>query len=86
MFHQDEGFEPMRKVLNISMGGMLVEKEPSENIKVGIGNIVKVSLCFENDDILIIECRILREQERSIAIKFDLLTPEQEKILQKYTH
>lgn len=65
-----------RKVLNISLGGMLLEK-----INRNDGNYVYKHVTFNllNDKEILLSIKgiIIREQERSLAIKFEDITKEQ---------
>ena len=74
--------EPLvRKVINMSSGGMLLEKHPEDENLLGLGSIFKFSIMFNEDYSILLNGKIIRKQDRSVAIMFVNLTEEQVKLL-----
>ena len=67
-----------RIVLNISQGGMLLEKNNNDNLE--IGSLISITLISDNKNITL-DGIILRIQERSIAIKFSFKNIKEEEKL-----
>lgn len=73
--------EIIRKVLNISEGGMLLEKENSDNKYFILNQKEPFILLIDNDFSITITGKIIRKQERSIAVSFINLNKEQKVFL-----
>ena len=70
-----------RKVFNISAGGMLIERLDDDNFNVGETTAFKI--IFDDDITFEVEGNIVREQERSLAIRFPNISKELSKQLKK---
>ena len=70
-----------RTVLNISSGGMLLEKDYLDERTIYVGETYKMLIIFSEDYNLFVSGKIIRKQERSMAIMFLNLNKEQEKFL-----
>ena len=73
--------EIIRKVLNISEGGMLLEKENSDDKHFILNQKEPFILLIDNDFSITITGKIIRKQERSIAVSFINLNKEQKVFL-----
>ena len=72
----------VRSVINMSSGGMLLEKkEEDTNSIFKIGETLKMQVMFNDDYSLLLHGKIIRIQDRSVAIMFVNLTNDQLKLL-----
>ena len=71
----------LRKVINMSSGGMLLEKKQEDDKFLGVGKIFKFSIMFNEDYSILLNGKIIRKQDRSVAVIFVNLTEEQIKLL-----
>ena len=70
-----------RKVFNISAGGMLIERLDEDVFNVGEATSFQV--IFDDNTKFDVEGNIIREQERSVAIRFSNVSKELLKQLKK---
>lgn len=77
----EDGEESIRKVLNVSVGGMLLAKETSDDNIGSVGDIMEFHVVFGDDYGIVLKGKVLRQQERSVAVMFVQMDKQQEKLL-----
>ena len=70
-----------RKVFNISAGGMLIERLEKDKFNIGENTVIQI--IFDENTKFDVEGSIIREQERSLAIRFSNVSKDLLKQLKK---
>ena len=76
-----DGNDKTRKVFNISAGGMLIERFEEDELE--IGKNIPIHVISDDKTPFSVEGKIIRKQERSLAIQFSNVSKDIQKKLKK---
>ncbi len=72
-----DGNDKTRKVFNISAGGILIERFEEDELE--IGKNVSIQVFSDSQTLFRVEGKIIRKQERSLAIQFSNISKDIQK-------
>lgn len=76
-----DGNDKSRKVFNISAGGMLIERFEGDDLEMG--KSIPIQIISDDKAPFSVEGKIIRKQERSLAVQFSNIDKDLQKKLKK---